>query len=128
MSEENVAIVRDGVDAYNRGDVEALLDRYHPEVEFVTLLLGNYRGKEALRQLMAENRENLSGYRYELDEVIDAGNTVIAVTRLGGAGRVSKIELGDPIAFSFTFRDGLIIRQQTFRDKADALEAFGLSK
>ncbi|MDX6615560.1 MAG: uncharacterized protein QOD60_651 [Solirubrobacterales bacterium] len=119
-------IARAGVAAYNRGDLDALLARYDPEVEFVTLLLGNYRGKEAIGRLMAENQDNLSGYRYEIEELIDAGDTVIGVVHLRGAGRVSQIELGDLIAISLTFRNGLVIRQQTFRNKAEALEAAGL--
>jgi ketosteroid isomerase-like protein len=126
MSRANVEAVRAGIAAYNRGDVEALLAVYDPDVEFATLLLGNHHGKEALRALFEENRENLSGYGFELDEAIDAGDTVIAVARLLGAGRVSKIELGDLIAFSLTFRDGRCVRQQTFRNKAEALEAVGL--
>jgi ketosteroid isomerase-like protein len=127
MSEENVERVRAGIAAYNRGDVEAMLALYDPDVEFVTLLLGNHRGKDALRALMAENQETLPGYGYEIDELIDAGESVVAVVRLGGAGRASQIELGDLIAFTATFRDGLVVRQQTFPSKAEALEAAGLS-
>jgi hypothetical protein len=47
---------------------------------------------------------------------------------MGGAGRVSQIGLGDLLAFLFTIRDGLVVRQQTFRNKAEALEAAGLSE
>jgi ketosteroid isomerase-like protein len=128
MSQENVEIVRTGTIAYNRGDLDALLDLYDPAVEFVTLLLGDHRGRETLRRLFEENRKNLSGYRLEPEEVIDAGDDVIAVTHLGGAGRVSKIALDDRIAFLFTIRDGLIVRQQTFRNKEEALEAVGLAE
>jgi hypothetical protein len=41
---------------------------------------------------------------------------------------VSQIGLGDRIAFLATFKDGLIVRQQTFRNKDEALEAAGLSE
>ena len=34
MSQENVEIVRRVSDAYNRRDVEAMLDELHPEVEW----------------------------------------------------------------------------------------------
>jgi ketosteroid isomerase-like protein len=127
MSQENLERVRAGIDAYNRGDLAEILAFYDPDVEFVTLLLGNHRGKDALEKLMAENEDAISGYHYEIEELIDAGDTVIAVVHLLGAGRVSQIELGDLIAFSATFSDGLCVRQQTFRNKAEALEAAGLS-
>ena len=39
----------------------------------------------------------------------------------------SGIDLGDPMAFLFTIKDGLLIGQQSFRTKAEALEAAGLS-
>jgi ketosteroid isomerase-like protein len=124
MSQENVELVRAGFAAYNNGDLDAMLETYDPEVEFVTLLLGNRHGKEALRVLFEENREAVLGYRLDPEELIDAGpDKVIAVAHLGGAGRVSQIALGDLIAFLFTIKDGLIVRQQTFRNKEEALEA-----
>ena len=127
MSQENVESVRAGFEAYNRGDLDALLESYDPEVEFVTLLQGNHRGKEALRGLYEENRKAVLDYSLEPEELIDAGDKVIAVARMGGAGRVSQIALGDMLAFVFTIKDGLITRQQTFRNKNEALEA-GLSE
>jgi hypothetical protein len=39
---------------------------------------------------------------------------------------VSQIAVDDWIAFLFTIKDGLAIRQQSFRSKEDALEAVGL--
>jgi ketosteroid isomerase-like protein len=127
MSRENVEIVRAVAAAYNRGDLDALMEAYDPEVEFVTLMLGTHRGKHAIRWVFEENRKNLPGYSLDLHELIDAGpDKVIAVAHLGGAGRVSGIALGDLIAFLATIKDGLIVRQQTFRNKEDALEAAGL--
>ena len=126
MSQENVEMVRAGFEAHNRGDLDAMLESYDPEVEFVTLLLGNHRGKEALRGLYEENRKAVLGYKLEPEELIVAGDKVIAVARMGGAGRVSQIALGDMIAFVFTIKDGLITRQQTLRNKNEALEAAGL--
>ncbi len=125
MSEENVELVRAGFAAYNRGDLDAVLETHDVDVEYVTLLLGNHRGKEALRRLFEENRETLTGYSLDPEELIDAGDQVVAVVRLGGAGRVSEITLDDRIAFLFTIQDGLLIRQQTFRNKDDAIEASG---
>jgi ketosteroid isomerase-like protein len=128
MSEENVEIVRAGFAAYNRGDLDAMLESYDPDVEFVTLLLGNHHGKDALRGLYEENRTAVLGYRLDPEEVIDGDDKVIAVVQMGGAGRVSQIGLGDLLAFFFTIKNGLIVRQQTFRNKAEALEAAGLSE
>jgi ketosteroid isomerase-like protein len=128
MSQENVEIVRAMAAAYNRGDLDAMLEAYDPAVEFVTLLQGTRHGKNGLRRIYDENRETLSGYRLDPDEVIDAGDKVVVVARMGGAGRVSEIGLGDRIAFVVTFRNGLVVRQETFPSKDAALEAAGLSE
>ena len=128
MSQENLEKVRAGFAAYNSGDFDAMLEFYDPDVEFVTLLLGNHRGKEALRGLYEENRTAVLGYRLDPEELIDANDKVIAVVRMGGAGRVSEIGLGDLLAFVFTIKDDLVVRQETFRNKAAALEAIGLSE
>jgi ketosteroid isomerase-like protein len=128
MSQENVEIAQAVAVAYNSGDLDALMELYDPDVEFVTLLLGTHHGKEAIRSIFEENRRTLPGYRLDPDELIDAGDKVVAVAHLGGAGSASGIALDDRIAFVATLRDGLIIRQQTFRNKTEALEAAGLSE
>lgn len=70
----------------------------------------------------------MSGYRLDSEELIDAGDQVIAVARVGGAGHSSRIELGDRMAFIFTIKDGSLVRQRSFRSKDEALEAAGLSE
>ncbi len=127
MSRKNLELVREGLAAYNRGDLDAALALYHPDVEFVTLLLGNHHGKEAFLRLYEENKAAVLGYTLIPEEVIDAGDKVVAVVRMGGAGRVSEIGLGDRLAFLVTIKNGLIVRQQTFRNRAEALAAAGVS-
>ena len=128
MSKENVERVRASLDAYNRGALDAVIESLHPDVEFRTLLLGNHRGRDALRTLYQENRAAFPDYKLEPLELIDAGDQVIAVVRLVGAGRVSQIELDNRMAFLITIEDGLTIRQESFRTKQEALEAAGLSE
>ena len=128
MSEENVEKVRAGFAAHNRGDLDAWLDLYDPEVEFETLLLGTNQGKEAMRSLYDENQANQSGYTATPVELIDAGDKVIAVVQVGGAGAASQIALDDQIAFIQTFKNGLVVRDQTFRNRGESLEAAGLSE
>jgi ketosteroid isomerase-like protein len=128
MSEENVEKVRAAFAAHNRGDLDTWLALYDPEVEFETLLLGTHHGKEAMRALYYENQANQSGYTATPVELIDAGDTVIAVVQVGGAGTASNIALDDRIAFIQTFKNGLVVRERTFRNRQEALEAAGLSE
>ena len=128
MSEGNVEKVRAGFAAHNWGDLNAWLDLYDPEVEFETLLLGIHQGKEAMRSLYEENQANQSGYTATPVELIDAGDKVITVVQVGGAGTASQIALDDQIAFIQTFKNGLVVREQTFRNREEALQAAGLSE
>ena len=128
MSQENVEIVRRVFEALNRGDLDALVEALDPEVEIVTLMLGTLHGPEGARQAIEEGRRNLSGWKLDPNELIDAGDSVIAIAHIRGAGQHSGIALGDLMALSFTIRNGLIIRQQSFRSKEEALEAAGLSE
>jgi len=62
MSWEIVELVRAGFAAHNRGDLDALVEFYDPDVVFETLLLGTHRGNEAIRLIYEENQKTLSGY------------------------------------------------------------------
>jgi ketosteroid isomerase-like protein len=54
MSEENVGIVREAIEAFNRGELEAALKWMHPDIEWHALDLfpdsGTYRGREEVRE------------------------------------------------------------------------------
>ena len=128
MSQENVERVKVAFAAHNRGDLDAWLDLYDPEVEFETLLLGAHQGKEAMRRLYHENQANQSGYTATPVELIDTGDKLVTVVEVGGAGIASHIALDDQIAFIHTFKDGLVVREQTFRNREEALQAAGLSE
>jgi ketosteroid isomerase-like protein len=61
MSQENVEIVRQAYEAWNRGDLEWLLDRITPDYEFRTAQLfpdteAVYRGREGLTGSVASRR------------------------------------------------------------------------
>jgi ketosteroid isomerase-like protein len=128
MSRENVERVKAGFAAHNRGDMDALVEFYDPDVVFETLLLGTHHGNEAIRLIYAENRKTLSGYDVVPVELIDAGDKVVAVAQTVGAGTVSEIAVDDRFAFVFSFKGERCVREQAFRNKEEALEAVGLAE
>jgi len=127
MSQENVERIRAGFEAHNRGDVDALVEVYDPDAVFETLLLGTHHGNQAIRLIYEENQKTLSGYDVVPVELIDAGDTVVAVAQAVGAGPVSDIAVDDHFAFVFTFKGDRVVREQAFRNREEALEAAGLS-
>ena len=128
MSQENVERVRKGFEAHNRGDLDALVEFYDPDVVFETLLLGTHHGNEAIRLIYEENQKTLSGYDVVPVELIDAGDRVVAVAQTVGSGPVSQIAVEDQFAFVFTFAGERCVREQAFRNKKEALKAAGLSE
>ena len=114
MSEENLELVRAGFAAHNRGDLDALTQFYDENVVFKTLLLGTHRGNEAIRLIYEENQKTLSGYDVVPVELIDAGDQVVAVAQVSGAGSSSEIAMEDRdrFAFLFTIKDGRCVRER----------------
>ena len=129
MSQENLEIVRRLLEACNRRDFEAMLETGDPEIEIVTLMSGTYRGHAGWRLLIEQMAEEVSGFQFVPEDLIDVGqDRVVAVTRWVGTGRTSGIAVPNTIGFVYTLRDGLVVRQESFRNKAEALKAVGLEE
>jgi ketosteroid isomerase-like protein len=127
MSQENLELIKTGFAAHNRGDLDALVEVYDPDVVFETLLLGTRHGQEAIRLIYEENQRTLSGYSIDPVELIDSGDQVVAVAQVNGVGPASQIAMdGDQFAFLFTIKDGRVVREQAFRNRDEALTAAGL--
>ena len=106
-----------------------MLETGAPEIEIVTLMTGTYRGHAGWRQLVEEMADEVSGFQFVPEDLIDVGQErVVAVTRWVGTGRTSGIALSQTIGLVYTFRDGLVIRQESFRNRAEALKAVGLKE
>ena len=123
-------VVRRLLEAVNRRDWDAMLEGGDPEIEIVTLMSGTHRGHAGWRQLVEQMAEEVSGFQFVPEDLIDVGQgRVVAVTRWVGTGRTGGIAVPDTtIGFVYTLRDGLVVRQESFRNRADALEAAGLEE
>jgi ketosteroid isomerase-like protein len=88
MSQENVETVRAAVDAWNRGDWDAVLKDAAPSFEFdFTRSFSPGRGLYSLDQMGEYFRQLTEGWeslRLEADEFIEAGGQV--VMPMGGTG------------------------------------------
>src|SRR5262245_47377329 len=138
MSEENVEVVRRAFDAFNRGGVDACVSEgvWSPEIVWdVTPSripgLGAYRGQEEVRRFFEEDWFGtfpFDEWEVVLEEVIDAGDRVVGMSRQHGRGASSGAVAEQEVAQIATLRDGQIVRVVTYLDRAEALEAAGLSE
>lgn len=135
MSEQNVEIVRGVYDAWQRGDFEGALELFHENIEWFgppdisrSGDRGVARGHEGVRRPPGRWLGTWVDYRFELRELVDFGDEVLAGGWQHGRGRGSGVEVSEEIFSVWTLQTGKIVRQRMFRDKADALEAAGLQE
>ena len=127
--------VRQGFEAANRGDYEVTFAFYDRDVEFIppTGLVGlgdqaSYRGLEARMRYEQNWRAEWGDFRYEPDEFRDLGDRFLAIGRIRSSGFTSGAATDTDFANLFTLSAGRVIREQVFFNRADALEAAGLSE
>jgi len=134
MSQENVETIRHAFEAYNRGDPSVFLDLYDPDIVLrvsmvATVESGTYHGAEAVEHFYRRFFATFGkSYRVTLIELIDAGDSVVAIHDARARGRQSGAEVERrSIAVIITMRGGKIIRIDHPSDVDEALEAVGLS-
>jgi ketosteroid isomerase-like protein len=136
MSDKDVDVVRL---IYSEGllarDPKRLLGEFaSPDIEYVDppneVDGGSRHGRNEVLLALRRNRQSFSVFEHELDEVFDAGETVIAAVTFRATVRRStkNDEIEEVEAHVWTFRDGQVIRLETGRDLDEALAAAGLSK
>ena len=131
MPEGNADIVRRGYEALNGGGIEAALDFFDPDVVIdfppeISPEPQTLRGHDAIRRWFEALAEIMEGVRIEPEELIEAGDQVVAPVRLIGTGRGSGIEGVQRVTQVWTLRDGRAVRMDAYAEKSSALEAVGL--
>jgi ketosteroid isomerase-like protein len=132
MSEENVEAFKRGIDAYNRWDLESLLETCDPEIEWYPLsaeIEGGeaFHGHEGLRQWWANLNATIEELSVRLDEVRDLGDTVLALGHAHFRFK-SGVSVDMEGGYLGRFRNGLSVWARQYPSRAEALEAAGLSK
>jgi len=133
MSQENVEIVKTFGDAWQRGDLAAALSIVDDEVEWHDQAAipdsAVHHGPEAVRRHWEQWLAPWQKIEYETEELRGgSGDCVMVVLRRRGRGKTSGIEVTDQVIHVYTVRGDKIVRFQGYSDKAEALEAAGLSE
>lgn len=87
-----------------------------------------YAGVEGLRQNWLDWLEPWATYRVTIDELIDLGDRVLALTRNYGRRKDMEAEVEMIAAAILTFRGGKVARWEDYAERAAALEAVGRSE
>ena len=133
MPRENVEAVREIAMRFNR-DGCMPEDLHDPDVELFNIrespLPGPYRGYEGLREWREGVFEVVEEGRFEIDDLIDVdeADAVIFRVRLLGRARHTGVEIDIGWTTVNWFREGRVYRSESFTNRAEALEAAGLSQ
>jgi ketosteroid isomerase-like protein len=134
MSQENVELLRQGFEDFARGDMDAVLERLDPDIEWrpaIAPILGveMVRGREAVRQFFKRDLyEGFDEFRAEPVAYEDLGDAVLVTTRYIGRGESTGLEIDQTFASLYRFRDGKTVSMRDYSTRAEALEAAGLSE
>jgi ketosteroid isomerase-like protein len=135
MSQENVEAFKRGIEAYNRRDIDALLQELDAAVEWHPALevsLGGestvYRGHDGVREMIRTTDEALGVIYVEFSKIRDMGDRIVATGHLRIRGKGSGAETESPVGSVAELKDGKPIRIRTFLDPKEALEAAGLQE
>ena len=132
MSTENVEIVRRLVEHWEQGDWRWGAEVFDDECEAVFSAswfpeADRHRvGTDALRAWTGF-RDAFGTFEVRLTRIIDAGDQVVALTRLRARGQASGAAVDALTGGIFTLRGGKIVRY-VLTDVPEALDAVGLSE
>jgi ketosteroid isomerase-like protein len=132
MSQENVEVVREALEALNRGDVEVAVALFDSDIEWwhreddpaATV----HRGHDGITSRLVYLREHFSKLQGETKELIECAGSVVVPLVAVGRGRSSGAAFQENEVLLFRLRDGKTTEVREYREKAEALKAVGLMK
>jgi ketosteroid isomerase-like protein len=131
MSQENIEVVSQAISAINERDVDAYLALCNSDFELINPLAsieGSNRGEEGIRTFFDSLKEGTRRFEMEVErlQTLD-DNRVLASLALRG-----ETEGGFPLSHELTnlyeLKGGKLSRVRVFTNRAQALEAAGLSE
>lgn len=124
-----IEIVRGVYEAFNRGDMEAVLAQSDPEIEIRDPdRTGRvYRGHDDFLAFVGEWMESWDTYALEVAGLTRNEDSVLADLIQSGRGKGSGIEVAEPFHQVLTFRDDRVVRFAIYIERADAERAAGLA-
>ncbi len=132
MSQENVEIVRRVIDAFNQRDLDAA-GRYNDssvEVDWSRsrgVEAGVYRGRAEVRGFWDAFLEVFDRVTIFPDEFLERGDHVVVPNRTDFYGR-DGVKVQAHSVMVVTLHDGLVVEWRLYQERAEALEAVGLSE
>ena len=124
-------LIREGYDAWNGGDRSFVLEHFSPDVVWVTPPddpdQGVYRGHDAIIGFWDQWRAAVGQLRFDIEEITDHDDRVVAVVKRSGVGAHSGLAVSDTVCQVFFFdANGKCALVREFYDRKAAAAAAGV--
>ena len=121
MSHDNIALVRNLYEAFNRGDVPTVLAGFDENIEWNEAegmpYGGQYHGPEAVAEnVFGPITNDVDDFDVTPEEILADGDRVVVLLTYKGTAKESGKQLDMPAAHVWTVRDGKVTQ---FRQLAD---------
>jgi ketosteroid isomerase-like protein len=119
-------------EAFSRGDAEAFLLSFDPEVEIHFIgaealgLAGHYQGHEGVRAWIRDWHSQWGDYDEVVEQLVDLGDSVITRSKISARGERSGLELTRTAGNHVHLSDGRITRWDGYFDWSDLVAAEAL--
>jgi ketosteroid isomerase-like protein len=130
MLQASIDVIRAAYDAYNRGDLDDLIDFYSEDAEMEVATLGqNHRGRAEIRRSFEDFFEVVDAAHTDPLDFVEQGRQVVVPVRLTGRLRHTGITgemLPTEMVHAFEVRDGKIVWNYICTERDDAVAAASL--
>ncbi|WP_411968432.1 nuclear transport factor 2 family protein [Haloferax sp. YSSS75] len=125
----NVEILESAYDAYNRGEIDAVLSSFDENIEWIepdgSFSSGIHRGPDAvLNEIFLPTMESFEDLEAKIERFVDGGDTIVAVGRFAGTARESGNSFDVPFAQVVDMKDGKVTKCVNNTDTAAMLRVF----
>ena len=132
MSQENVEVVRGAFQVLAAEGMDAALTSFAPDCVWYTSDrfpdAPAFHGHDGMRKLRGSFTEVFDDWRFEVDDIRDAQDRVVALIHMVGELKGSASSVNQPMGLVVDFRGGKIGDVRAFATWAEALESAGLSE
>jgi ketosteroid isomerase-like protein len=132
MSEADIETLRSSYEAVSRGDWDAAFRTMHRDFQWKPPdrhpVPGTYLGRDEFRRQFEARWKAFEEVVFEPEEFLERGNRIVAFVLVFSRPKGSSATLQMRVAHLWTMRDGKAARCEVFPERAEALEAAGLSE
>jgi ketosteroid isomerase-like protein len=126
---EAIVALKEAYAAFNRGDIDAAVEPFDPQIEWTEPSEfpggGAYHGRDEVKRYLAQSRAPWAEGSSEPEQFIPSGNRIVVFVHARFRPKGSNEWKDVSVADVYTIRDGKIVEMRAFADRQEALRWVG---